>query len=471
MNALYRPRISIFIPLILFALSSIIYIFGLGEVLGGLSFAALFFLAVVALGVVLYPSLPVVILYPLLWCTWSYNIPGLGKSDLILGYMSIVGLFVRVIIRREPLPKLPRMIFIGVLMVFTSLIFPWMLSSSFVSGFAYIVSLFGRVFFMYLVYVHLNSTKKLRLSAFMMVLSSILYAFVVLYISIRYDFGYSRIPDASQRIVRDMGLLAYRISTGFTAAGASVILLLGLYADVKKWYWRGIMLVIAFFLLWMTFAAEYRREILISFAILFLYMSIKPSFRIRSASLFLLIANAFLFFVILLPNSIVLQERLNNETDKVLAGEDLRQISYRAGMSAFLDSPLLGSGPGAYDDVVTRRVDPKYYLPYGLRRVSAFNLFVAIAVEGGLFGLVGIGLILLGAYLRVRFISSHSSSVHNWILRCAPIILLQIILWSIFANSWEASIIWYLLGLILAAARLAEQRSLDRTEAELIGEL
>lgn len=423
-------------------------------------------------GMAVNPSLPVTIIYPAFWSAWSYTVPGLGKPDLFIGYMAIAGAAIRVFVKHEPLPKLPRHIVIGVSILLGTLVVCWLLNQSFSQGLAYFVSLSSRILLMYLVFLHIRNSSQLRIAVIIYVASAIIIGCLVFYLSLTYGFGFVRVFGVSDQIQANIGEFWYKVAISFSFGGAPALLLFGLFSRVRARRQKLFVVFMTLFLFWMVFSAEYRREILLSFAVLFLYLSVTPTAAVRRPAIALLVLASFLFVVALLPNSPVLQERLGRETAMARAGDELREVSFRAGMSAFLESPLLGSGPGSYEQVVTPRVEPKYYLAYNLHRVPPFNVFVWVAVEGGLFALVGYGLILFGVYQTSRSAARVATGgVEGWVLRCAPVLLLQIILWSNFGNAWDVSMPWFLMGLILAAARLARQPSLEHDEAELIGEV
>lgn len=465
-------RALLFLPLIFFGISTLLMaLFRWSS--GTSAILELTLLAVLILfSVFLEPSLPVVVFYPLFWCAWSYTLPRLGKPDAVIGYLALGAAVIHVVVRRYPLPKLPTLTVIGMWLLFGGYAISWLLFQSFSQGLEFFVSLATRLIFMYLVFLQVRTAAHLRLALSIYLASCAFISLLVLYISIRYGFGFSRVYGLPELITSNIGDFWYKLAFGFSLGGASGLLLMGLYPLVRQLYQRWLIIIGVLFLSWMVFASQYRRESLISFVIMFFLLSISRVGNVRRPALGILIIAAGLFFAALLPNSPILQERLGRESDIARAGDELRQVSFRGGVEAFLDSPILvGSGPGSYPRVVTPRVEPRYYLAYSLHRVDAFNVFIWIAVEGGAIALAGFVLILFGVYRQARVASQwNSKGIEDWVLRCAPVLILQIILWSTFGNSWEVSIIWFLLGLILAAARLAEQNATSQPHMTLSGE-
>jgi O-antigen ligase len=114
---------------------------------------------------------------------------------------------------------------------------------------------------------------------------------------------------------------------------------------------------------------------------------------------------------------------------------------------------LIGYGPSAYQQAIM----PILGLGRRSFEYSPYNVFIWIAVEAGPPGILGITFILAGIFREAIKFRRQSDGVEQWILRCAPVLLLLIVIWYTFGNWWDLSLTWFLMGLILVAARLAKE--------------
>jgi O-antigen ligase len=238
------------------------------------------------------------------------------------------------------------------------------------------------------------------------------------------------------------------------ATGAGV-LLLGLYPSVGTGGKRLLLMLGVLFMFWMAFAAEFRREILVTIPVVLGYLYMDKRSGLSRVALPLLVVSTLLFLLLLLPTSTILQERLERETPAILERREPRMVSFAAGLSAFLESPLVGHGPNSYASVVYPR------LPYDADPIArgAYNVFVWIAVEAGILGLVGVVLVLVSSYLEAKKLKPLGRQYSDAVIRLGPLFIVLILIWFSFGNSWDGSVPWFLMGLIIAVARMAKTQS------------
>jgi hypothetical protein len=84
------------------------------------------------------------------------------------------------------------------------------------------------------------------------------------------------------------------------------------------------------------------------------------------------------------------------------AGDSERLDTWRVGLAATIDHPLLGSGPGLFEDATTPYREPGWSGCAFLRFGDAHNLLVQQAVTAGLIGLGLFGAFVFGALRRAR---------------------------------------------------------------------
>ena len=409
-------------------------------------------LAVVA--VARWPSFPIVVYYPLTWIFWSYHIPGIGKPERLTGMLAILGMLVMILLKHNRLPALPPIVTTGLSLVLGGYLVSAWINPLLSSTLEYVVSLFARVILLYLVYFHLRTRNQLRYAVQLYLVAAVAVAALTFVVSLVYSFEFSRIPSQGLAIHQSLGLILTRAIESVTLAGPAGLLVLGFYPVARNRRQRLATIVLALFIFWMAFVSSLRREILLSVPLTLIFLTMERSSRIRRVAAWVLLISMALFFLVVLPSSTVVQHRLQDETETVLSGAEPRIRNFRAELIAISRSPLLGYGPGAHALAIAPFVSP------GSHFLSGYNSFGWIAVEAGIFGLIGFVLVLLGTYIESRkSLQVEASGIEAWVLRCAPVLLLQIVLWSSFGNAWQLSMPWFLMGVILSAARLARTGS------------
>ena len=401
-----------------------------------------------------WPSLPIVGYYPLIWIFWSYHIPGIGQPEKLIGVLAIFGILVMVLLKRYRLPALPPIVMIGLSFLLGSYLISWLTHIWLPDAREYVVSLSARVILLYLVYFHLRTRNQLRRAVQLYIVAAVATAILTFVASLVYSFEFSRIPSQGSAIEQSLGPLFTQALYSARLAGPAGLLVLGLYPVAHNRRQKLAIMVLALFIFWMAFVSQFRREVLISVPLVLIFLTMGRTSRARQAAVWILLISVALLFLVALPNWRTLQYRLHDETEDLLTGSEVRIRNLRAELTAIPRSPLIGYGPGAYARAIAPFLDP------GSRHLSGFNTFGWIAVEAGIFALAGFVLVLLGIYIESRkFLQVEASSVEAWVLRCAPVLLLQIVLWSSFGNAWVLSMPWFLMGVILSAARLARTGS------------
>lgn len=445
-TSLVRPVLLAFALILAFGVGWITtlgngYIFLLG--LGGL----------LAIGLFLrFPASTFVVMYPLMWIFWAYTIPGIGRPERIIGALGILAVLMVLAHERAQISGLPTMVVGGLALILGAYLASATIHPDLTQAPENMIALTTRLTFLYLACSLLRSRNELQWAVRLFIVASLFAATLTFGLSLVYGFGFTRDPLLNVEAGGSIGSLLFGGASSAGMGTAAAVLLLGVYPTVNKRSLKTTILVLASFLFAMAFAAQFRREALFTIPLAFLFFVIDKAAGLRRVTFWLLIAFILVFVFVVLPNSPLLQYRLN-ETNQVLEGTDIRTSSLLAGLNTFLQSPLLGYGPGAFRQAVSP------YLGMGLRSSgsSPYNVFIWIAVEAGILGLMGVGLILLGILREAIKFRDRASGVEGWVLRCAPAIILLIVIWFTFGNAWELSLPWFLMGLILAAARLAKE--------------
>jgi len=442
---------------IILSMLAILTALGIGRAVAtDYAMASLGVISAIALSILLFrfPSLPIVVLYPMTWILWAYTIPGIGNLERIIGTLGIGGMALLALKReRIRIAPMPPLVIVGLFILLTTYWISWTLHTDIPRAQEYMISLTARVAFFWVIYNLVRTAEHLQWAITLLIGATLVAAIMTLGVSLTFGFGYSREFEASLAASQALGSLGQAIVTAANFGTASAVLLLGLLPLIKNRTLQIAVLILVLFLFSMAFASQYRREILIAVPTLLIFLSLDQPAGLRRPALGLLFVSLLIFFFVILPFSSVLQNRLDNETQFVVEGTEPRIASFRAGVEAFLQSPIVGHGPSTYRSAIAP------ILGVGRRswEYSPYNVFIWIAVEAGVFGLLGVGLILWGVFREAIKFRSQVTGIEGWILRCAPTLLLLILIWYTFGNWWDLSLTWFLMGLILVAARLAKE--------------
>jgi hypothetical protein len=405
------------------------------------------------------PYFPMVVYYPFVWIYWAYIIVSIpligGRVERLVGFLGLAGLLLILQKQRSRLLQLPPLVVIGSAILVFSYLLSWVTHAWLPYAGDTIVSLIARLIFLYLAFIHIQTRQQLRLFIVLLCVAATFAALLTLLASVLYGFGFARIPAQLDAFRQSFGPLGYLPVASATLGTAPALLLVCLFPNLKKNSQRLVLVAWVMFLFWMAFASQYRREILITVPIALLSLVLDRGAGVRRPALSMLLVAVVFFFLIVLPTD-VLQTRLQNETSAVLTGSEARLVSARVGLQAFFANPLIGYGPGAYHITAATILGGGEEARF---EENPYNVFIWVAVESGVFGLLGLGLILLGVFIEALRSRSTAQDVEGWVSRSAPVLLVQIVIWFSFGNAYELSQPWFLMGMILAAARITQQNA------------
>lgn len=390
-----------------------------------------------------FPESPITILYPLAWLFWSYNLPSIGgRLERIIGALAIVGIILLLIGRRQSFPRLPGPALIGPAILIGAYALSGLINSI-SHPFAVIVSISTRILFLYLAFILLSSPERLRLAANLLIITGLIGGALILYWNLTWGIGFFRTYQGIITAQAILGKFWYALLLGGNSLTIPAVLLIQKSSTSPK---RIYPLLGAGFLFAMAFFAQFRREILVIYVLLLLYLLITNLNNLRKPAFTLLLLGGVFYAFVLLPSN-VFQERVT-ETVMVSASTDPRLISLQAGVKSFFESPILGTGPSSYESTAARQIGERlpgiYY--------HSYNVFIYFAVETGIIGLGGFLLTLYGVFRQISITKTDPHTIQGWIMGSAPMIMTVTIISFLFGNYYDMSLPWYLMGMILAAA-------------------
>lgn len=403
----------------------------------------------------LYPEMPMTIFFPLMWLFWQYNLPLIGgRLERVIGVLAIAGVAFALLFRRRTLLALPPLVTGGLALLFVAY------SISGVINFTPIVqdniiSLAMRILFLYLAYFHLHTSRQLRLAGGLLIATGLAGAIFILILNLQWGLGFFRTGQGLLLAQTALGSFWFSLLSGGNSLTIPAVLLLGIYPSLRRLWQRYLVLAASGFLFSMAFLAQFRREILITVAVVLIYMIVVNFGGIRRVAIMVLVGLA-VFYMLVLQPSAIFQQRLA-ETAMVAEGTDPRLISLKAGLQAFQESPIIGTGPGSYERAAYGVLGSGYPSFY----YHAYNVFIYFAVESGLLGLIGLLITFFAVFRQVRQRTENLDSPEGWILRSAPVLLLVIMVSFLFGNYYDMSLPWYLMGMMLSASRLAGMPALQ----------
>lgn len=416
-------------------------------------------IVILLFALVRWPSFPILVLYPITWVLGAYNVELVGgRVERIIAILGLAGALVSYDRFKRKLPLIPVSMKLGIAIMLGAYLVSWFANPDLPGADEMMISLVSRILFLTLVVFHVRNESDLKLLITVFLVSTFIACLATFWIGVEYGFGYIRDYELNKIVKQNVDPLIETISRNMNQATAAAILLIGFYPSIKRGRTKLLLVAAVLFIFWMAFSAEFRREILITIPVVLGYLYLDKRSGLSRIALPLLILSTILFFLVLLPESPILQERLERETPDVFERRESRLISFAAGVAAFGSSPLLGYGPGSYESVAFPR------LPYDASPVARkpYNVFIWIAVEGGVFGLAGLLLLMGGVYAVGRRLRPTGKMFTDIIVRLAPLFVVLIAVWFSFGSSWDASIPWFLMGLILAARRMmGDQQALQ----------
>ena len=396
------------------------------------------------------PEMPMTVIFPLLWLFWSYNAPLIGgRLERVIGLAAIAGMIVLLVIKRRPILPLPPLVFTGLFLLIGAYIVSGIINSI-PNPLESLVSVTTRFLFLYLAFFLLSTPQSLRLAGTILIITGFIGAFIILYWNIKWGFGFFRTYTGFLQ-ARSLGDFWFALLSGGNSLTIPAVLLIGLAPALPSSSKRNLANVGAIFLFAMAFAAQFRREVLIEAALVLLYLVVTNSGGIRKPAFWALLGMGIFYFLVLLPSQIF-QQRLA-ETALIFQGTDPRLISLQTGIQAFLQAPFLGTGPSSYESTAYGIMGGGYSSFY----YHSYNVFVYCAVEAGIFGLLGLLLLLGGVFRAAIQVATNSATIQEWILRSTPGLMIVILISFLFGNQIGTSLPWYVFGVILASSHLAQE--------------
>lgn len=429
-------------------------VIGIGWIIGIGFFVPVFLVllgASILIIVFFKPSSPIIFGYALITPVWSYMLPYIGRPEKIIAVLCVLGLIIHFTRRKQiSLTNVSPLVLIGSVVVIGSYLISWATHSWVVGASEYFLSLLMRITFLFLPLFLISTKKDMSIALGSFIACSFIPAIYTLIANISFGWGFVRMLSYLDMSGFNQGAWGWSILYSANQGSAAAILLLGLYPFASKKWHKVLIVVLCLFLFTMAFASQFRREMLISPIIIFLYLICDKKLGLRNPAFVMLIFTIVIFALLFFPTE-VFQMRLT-ETTKIFLGTETRMVSGRAGIEALLKNPIFGYGPNSYRTTIGRILSnhtSKF-------ETSPYNVFIWVAVEAGIFGLGGLVLLLIGVYLYRNKLQNNLPPTLIWVFRCAPALILLFFLWFSFGNNWDLSQPWFLMGVILAAGNLVE---------------
>lgn len=397
-----------------------------------------------------HPEFPMSVLFPLFWLFWSYYFPVLGgRLERAIGLLAIAGVMLVLWRNRQRLLPLPSLVTIGLILLFGAYLVSSVINQI-SNPIENLISLVARLLLLYLAYFLLRTPQILRFASFFLIVTGFLGASIILFWNINWGLGFFRTYQGYGLAKDSLDPFWFSLLLGGNSLTFPAVLLIGLVPNLKYRYQRVCVMLGSLFLFAMAFVSQFRREILVSVLFVLIYFLVTNFGGLRKVAIWALLGFAGFYFFVLSPSEIF-QARLG-DLGRISAGTDPRLISFYGGLQAFMQSPFFGSGPASYVASVSLQIRPGFTDTY----YYAYNTFLYFAVEAGLFGLLGLLLIIFGVFRSVHTRSVTVGTPQGWIITSAPGLLIVLLVSFMFGNYYEMSLPWYLMGMILAAANLPE---------------
>lgn len=387
-----------------------------------------------------------VVYFPIAWYFWSFSIPEIGRVDRLIAIMGMVGM-IFLALRDRITYSLPSKYFsIGVYLLFLGYLIAWFNHPN--SSIVEFVGFGLRIIFLLLTYYLIQNRQQLLLVGRLLVIGGLIASVITLVANLQLGFGFFRSFGGAQLLESTFGIFSHIVLSG-TFISFIAVLIFSSYSEFNSLVKKGMVISAGIFVFLMAFVSQYRRELIITIGLLMLLFIFDRYSKINRQSLIILIGLTVYFWFFALPGSTLLQDRLL-ETNSVLLGTDTRTLNFIAGINA-LKLNLLGYGPGNYESIVHQILGGSYFS----WQYSSYNVFMEIAVEGGIISLIGFVLMISSIFIVAFQQRKFADGPEGWILRASPGILIIIMIWFTFGNAIDVSLPWYLFGIILAAVRLS----------------
>jgi len=397
------------------------------------------------------PTFVLGILYPILHPIGQYPIVIEEISISLERFVLIICAFIFfgfIFNRNRKLPSLPKKILAP--------IFLWLVSSL-VSGifnqgsdWFVIFAFLQKLFFCWFVFLALSERNTLIKALNVYVITSFIASIFTVFLFFRSD---------TMNIIRNANFLSGEslsegLLFGIARAGSGDMMAIWIALlffkqndnqNIKKTIWAGIAI-------WLVGVSmlSLRREYIIDIIIGIVFIVFYKPIQMRKQGAFIGLAMMVILSSVLLTSP-EWQRRLFTETTLTVQNQnDLRTLALRRSITAFIQRPLLGYGPGSYEYVIPAQ--PGNDLISSREEFRAHNSFASVAVETGLFGLVGLGIFLgvIAADLHRKTMRQTPALEQDFIPAFAMLFLLQILLSISFGNGLIINLIWFWIGIVVS---------------------
>jgi hypothetical protein len=401
------------------------------------------------------PNWSITIAYPLTWIIWGMTIDAIGgrpeRAIVALGFLGTT-----VMLARSGWMKLgmTKLVGWGLGLFISMFVVSLYANPTAPKGAEVILSIVYRVLFFWLVMLHLRTDRDLKIAVLTYIGISFVPSLINLWLGLEFGFGFIRVYETSVlvRATVDRWILDLSSSGNFlTMPAVFMLALLPWMRTVaqRRWLVGG-----AVFLLAMAFVAQLRREVMITIPVLLAILAVDKASRIQKTASRILLAMIVAFPLVIYPRFQTLQMRFRDENPRITEGTDPRVMNFVAGVSAFMESPIVGTGPGSYAKAVMPHMG--WYLPSFM--YSPYNVFTWAAVEAGILAVCGLLILLYGVLREGMKWREQADGTCALVLRLTPAVIAQVFIWFSFGAAWELSLPFFLMGMILAAARITKEK-------------
>lgn len=401
------------------------------------------------------PNWSITVAYPLTWIIWGMTIDAIGgrpeRAIVAIGFLGTT-----VMLARSGWMKLGMTKLVGWgLAIFVSMfVFSYYANPTAPNGVEVILSIMYRIIFFWLVMLHLRTERDLKIAILTYIGISFLPSLINLWLGLEFGFGFIRVYSTQLLVKATIDSWIVDLSSSSNFATMPAVFMLALLPRMRTAVQRRWLVGGAVFLLAMAFVAQLRREIMITIPVLLGILALDKTSGVQKTASRILLAIIVVFPLVVYTRFQTLQMRFHDENPRVIEGTDVRVMNFVAGISAFVESPVLGTGPGSYAKTITPYMGwhfPSFmYKPY--------NVFSWAAVEAGLFAAIGLLILLYGVLHEGMNWRKQADRECGLVLRLTPAIIAQIFIWFTFGAAWDLSLPFFLMGMILAAARITKEK-------------
>ncbi len=218
-------------------------------------------------------------------------------------------------------------------------------------------------------------------------------------------------------------------------------------------FWTGLILwfgVLSLFAL--------RRETLVTIAVGLVWLVWRHPGRHRRYTILasLLMVVGLWFFIMVSPEWM---DRLMGETvDEFSYATDPRMaLLFRFTPAAFMESPLIGYGPGNYEATQFQFSETLPSLLLQLGGLAPHNSWSGVVIEAGAGALIGFCMLLwgVGRPLFKSLKTQATMAIALW--NIAPLLFLQLIMSLFFGDALKLTVTWFWFGFLLALERMLDK--------------